>query len=89
MRLTRKCQMTVPKRIRQKMGIGPGSNVDIVMRDGNPVLIKADADQLNADRRLEELREHLARIRGSRKSDLTSDEIIGLTRGPFDDVDNH
>jgi hypothetical protein len=70
------------------MGIGPGSNVEIVFQDGKPVLIKAEAGRVDADRRVEELREHLTRIRGSGKSDLTSDEIMDLTRGPYNDVDD-
>jgi AbrB family looped-hinge helix DNA binding protein len=87
-RLTRKCQMTVPKHIRQKMGIGPGSSVDIIFQEGKPVLVKVDENRDDSQRRLEELREHLARVRGTGKRGISSDDIINLTRGPFDDVDD-
>jgi AbrB family looped-hinge helix DNA binding protein len=89
MRLTSKCQMTVPKHVRQRMGLGPGSNVDIIFQDGKPVLVKVESSREDTDRRLQELREHLVRIRGTGKAGLTSAEIIEMTRGPYNDVDDH
>ena len=42
MRVTTKGQVTIPKEIREKLGIEPGSEVEFVERDAGVVLEKRD-----------------------------------------------
>jgi AbrB family looped-hinge helix DNA binding protein len=92
MRLTSKGQMTVPKNVRDDMGIGPGSNVAFEKNDrGEFVLINLDARKKDCPG--EQLVRHLQEIgaqarREGWQSGLTADEIMEMTRGPFDDVDH-
>ena len=87
MRLTEKSQVTVPKHIREHLGIGPGSEVDFRI-DGCAVrLVKREPEregESRGDRLLRQLEEL-----GRRYADsgLTTDEIMDMTRGPYDDLD--
>ncbi|MYZ48133.1 AbrB/MazE/SpoVT family DNA-binding domain-containing protein [Propylenella binzhouense] len=87
MRLTEKSQVTVPKRVREKLGIGPGSEVDFVLGDDGVRLVKVEPaleGETKGQRLVRLLREAGQKYR---KSGLSADEIMDLTRGPFDDVD--
>ncbi|MGE0211721.1 MAG: AbrB/MazE/SpoVT family DNA-binding domain-containing protein [Parvibaculaceae bacterium] len=90
MRMTSKSQVTVPKFVRERMGIGPGSNMGFEERDGEFVLVDLDArkGETAGERAVRILREFGERARAEgRLHDLTTDEIMEMTRGPFDDVD--
>ncbi len=90
MRMTSKSQVTVPKHVRQKMGIGPGSEVGFEERNGEFVLVDLNArpNESRGERAVRILREFGERARAAgRTHDLTTDEIMEMTRGPFDDVD--
>lgn len=87
MRLTEKSQVTVPKRVREALGIGPGSEVDFTVDETGARLVKLAAnvhDETRGERLVRLLEEA-----GKRYADsgLTTDEIMEMTRGPFDDVD--
>lgn len=72
-RVTRKGQVTIPKRVRDHLGIEPGSVVDFdLTSDGEVVLIRAGMQRLPS---------RFARVRGSATSGLSTDEIMALTRG--------
>jgi antitoxin PrlF len=72
-RVTRKGQVTIPKRVRDHLGIGPGSVVEFKLADdGQIVLTKAGA-------KLEPSR--FARVRGTATVKMTTDEIMALLRG--------
>lgn len=72
-RVTRKGQVTIPKRVRDYLGIEPGSMVEFdVTPDGRIVLINQDAEP-KPDR--------FDRIRGTATVNLTTDEIMAMTRG--------
>lgn len=72
-RVTRKGQVTIPKRVRDHLGIEPGSVVDFELgADGRIVLVKAGAEP--------EL-SRFARVRGTATAKMTTDEIMALTRG--------
>jgi AbrB family looped-hinge helix DNA binding protein len=88
MRLTEKSQVTVPKRVREALGIGPGSEVDFTMDARGVHLIKLDAEKPGESRGERFVR--LLEEAGRRYPDsgLTTDEIMEMTRGPFDDVDS-
>jgi AbrB family looped-hinge helix DNA binding protein len=91
MRLTSKCQMTVPKEVRDEMDIGPGSNVEL-RRNQNGEYVLINADRRKGESRGEQLVRHIKetaaklRAEGKINTDLTTDEIMEMTRGPFDDV---
>ena len=85
-RITRKGQVTIPKTIRDQLGVAGGSEVGFYMRDGEAVLVKPDDKY--ADIRTRDLRRHLDDVRGTGRAGLTSSELIEMSRGPFDDVDH-
>jgi AbrB family looped-hinge helix DNA binding protein len=86
MRVTKKGQVTIPLEIRRRAGFAPGVEVTFVM-DGDQVkLVRTDPADSNVDR-AEGFEAWLKRVRGTATSGLTTDEIMEMTRGPFDDVD--
>ena len=73
MRITSKGQVTIPKRVRDHLGIEPGSVVEFELAaDGRIVLVKAGAAPKPS--RFEQLR-------GTATVKMTTDEIMALTRG--------
>lgn len=89
MRMTSKGQVTIPKEIRDRLGIGPGSDVGFSEEGGQVVITNNDDKPAESDgvilvRQLKELGRR-ARNEGF-WSGLTTDEIMEMTRGPFDDV---
>lgn len=71
MRVTSKGQVTIPKDVRRRLGIGPGSEVDFVLED----------EAVRVVRRVEGGgAELVSRMRGHRIQ-MTTDEIMSLTRG--------
>jgi antitoxin PrlF len=72
-RVTRKGQVTIPKRVRDHLGIEPGSVVDFELgTDGRIVLVKAGVAPQPS---------RFERIRGIATTKLTTDEIMALMRG--------
>jgi AbrB family looped-hinge helix DNA binding protein len=69
--MTSKGQVTVPKRIRDAVGLKPGSRVSFEVRDGN-VLLKRESKLP---------RSRFEKMRGTLKSSLTTDQIMALLRG--------
>jgi AbrB family looped-hinge helix DNA binding protein len=71
--VTSKGQVTIPKAVRDRLGIMPGNAVSFELgRDGQIVLVKAG--ETPASTRFEALR-------GRAGPGLTTDEIMALTRG--------
>lgn len=71
--VTSKGQVTIPKPIRDRLGIAPGSAVDFELApDGRIVLVKVDG--VPRVSRFEALR-------GRAGAGLSTDEIMALTRG--------
>lgn len=90
MRVTSKGQVTIPKDVRDALGIGPGSDVGFREEEGKIVLVKNDEPRGESDgaalaRKLMELGERARREGWA--SGLTTDEIMEMTRGPFDDIE--
>ena len=71
MRVTQKGQVTIPLEVRQALGIRPGSDVEFQL--------DTDGARLVIDR--ERAAEEIAHMRGAGDVDLTTDEILALTRG--------
>jgi AbrB family looped-hinge helix DNA binding protein len=72
--LTAKGQVTIPKPIRDRLGIGPGSMVEFgIALDGRVVLTRADQRAPPESR--------FGRLRGRATAGLTTEQIMALTRG--------
>ncbi len=71
--VTSKGQVTIPKPVRDLLGISPGSMIDFKRgEDGSVVLIKV-GKKARPNR--------FARLRGHAGKGLSTDEIIAMTRG--------
>ena len=72
--VTRKGQVTIPKRVRDRLGINPGSKIDFeVAEDGRAFLRRIGKHAIKPSR--------FERLRGTATSRLSTDEIMALTRG--------
>jgi antitoxin PrlF len=81
MRVTTKGQVTIPKEIRDRLGVRPGSEVDFVERsDGAIELVKGAEQQMRENVMRRSLDEWFRLIEGSGDSGLTADEIMAMTR---------
>ena len=69
MRVTSKGQVTIPKKVREALGIGPKSEVDFVEENGRVYLVKKSKEN------------SYKRLLGSATIKMTTDEIMALTRG--------
>jgi AbrB family looped-hinge helix DNA binding protein len=76
MRVTSKGQVTIPVEIREKLGIFPNSEVEFVLRGNSVRLVK-----VLGKRKGGRGAEVLARLSGSAKSKMTTDQIMALMRG--------
>ncbi len=80
MRITSKGQVTIPIDIRERAGLLPHTEVEWVMEDGKVVLRPADG--LTRGQRI------VARLSGAATDrSMTADEIMEMTRGPYNDLD--
>jgi AbrB family looped-hinge helix DNA binding protein len=71
MRVTQKGQVTIPLRVRRALGIGPGSDVEFQLDDSGARLL------VDRDRAAEEI----AGMRGAGQGEMSTEEILALTRG--------
>lgn len=76
MLVTTKGQVTIPIEVRQKLGIFPGTEVDIVVRNGKAEIIKIRPKKAGTSRG----RRIVERLRGKGSVKMTTDEILKLTR---------
>jgi antitoxin PrlF len=74
MRVTEKGQVTIPKELRDELGIGAGSEVDFERADDTIVIRKAKSGPARGQRLVE-------RLRGRGDVAMSTDEILKLTRG--------
>lgn len=74
MRVTSKGQVTIPRNVRQRLGIFPQSEVEFVV-EGNTVVLRTATEQKSRGKRLVET------LRGRATVRMTTDEIMALTRG--------
>lgn len=81
MRVTEKGQVTIPKHVRDRLGIVPGSEVDFVEDGGGryELVRLAAEEQANAD--VARLSRWLERIRGTGAQDVSTDDVMLATRG--------
>lgn len=71
MRVTRKGQVTIPREVRRALGIHPGSDVQFRIEEQGVRLV------VDPERAANEI----AEMRGAGSGELSTDEILALTRG--------
>jgi AbrB family looped-hinge helix DNA binding protein len=74
MRVTSKGQVTIPRNVRQHLGILPQSEVEFVM-EGTTVILRTATPESSKGKRLVE------NMRGRATVRMTTDEIMAFTRG--------
>jgi AbrB family looped-hinge helix DNA binding protein len=88
MRVTSKGQVTIPKAVRDKLGITPGTDVGF-SEEGALILVNHE-EAIEGESRGERIVRKLIELgdRARREgwlNDLTTDEIMEMTRGPRDE----
>ena len=73
MRVTEKGQITIPKELRDALGIGAGTEVEFERRKDVILVRKAKAGTTRGERIVD-------RMRGRGDVEMTTDEIMALTR---------
>ncbi|WFP77703.1 AbrB/MazE/SpoVT family DNA-binding domain-containing protein [Mesorhizobium sp. WSM4906] len=87
MRVTTKGQVTIPKQIRDHLGIGPGSEVEFVATDDGARLVAVN-ENLSEEEASRKFREVLDRMEGTLDlGGMTADEYMEWLRGPRENLD--
>jgi AbrB family looped-hinge helix DNA binding protein len=71
-KMTSKGQVTIPRRLRDHLGLRPGIEVDFELAQDGRVFLKTRSKAPES---------RFARLRGSIGPGMTTDEIMALTRG--------
>lgn len=84
MRVTEKGQVTIPKEIRDRLNIGPGSEVDFIADDkGARLVVVSSGSEMSGD----DFETWLKSRSGSFDTGgMTADEFMEFLRGPRDDL---
>lgn len=72
MRVTSKGQVTIPREVRDRLGISPGSEVDFQLDEHGARLVRVNTS---------EGAELARRMRGRATVTMSTEEIMALTRG--------
>ena len=73
--VTSKGQVTIPKRVREALGIKPGSAVDFELTPAGDVMLRHGTHKAKRATR------RFAALRGVASVKMSTDEILALTRG--------
>ncbi len=73
MRVTTKGQVTIPRGVREALGIAPETEIDFIENEGRFYIVKTN--QPNATRKFK-------KFRGIATVKMSTDEIMSLTREP-------
>lgn len=73
--VTSKGQVTIPKPVRERLGITPGTEVEFELTENG------DIQLVRAGPKRPLKKSPFAKIRGALKSDMRTDEIMALLRG--------
>jgi AbrB family looped-hinge helix DNA binding protein len=73
-RITSKGQVTIPQQVRRELGLEPGDEVTIVVRDGAATIVPTQGPS-GRGRRI------VNALLGRGDVELSTDEIMALTRG--------
>ena len=77
-KMTTKGQVTIPKRMRDYLGLKPGSEVQFRYTGDGTIVVKVKEGKSEKRDRLEKA---LAELAGSAGPGMTTDEVMALTRG--------
>jgi AbrB family looped-hinge helix DNA binding protein len=80
MRVTSKGQVTIPKHLRQRTGIGPGADVDFAEQNGG-VVVRRVAKKPRGGVSANVFADYLDRVTGIVNLGMSSDEFMELLRG--------
>lgn len=81
MRVTSKGQVTIPRDLRELVGIEPNSEVVFTVEDGRLTLApKNGAEALREKERLAGLMQTLSRLEGTGDQDVDADALMQMTR---------
>jgi AbrB family looped-hinge helix DNA binding protein len=69
--MTKKAQVTIPKRAREATGLKPGGKVNVTVENGKVVLTPVGKTAKSP----------FEKVRGSLKDSMTTDQIMALLRG--------
>ena len=85
MRVTEKGQVTIPKNVRDRLGIVPGSEVEFLPDEKGARLVLIAS---HADRDPKDFDNWIRSVSGTFDTDgMTADEYMEWLRGPRDDLD--
>ena len=73
--MTKKAQVTIPKRVREAAGLKPGGKVNVSVEGGKVVLTPAGKAAKS------EYRRRIESVRGTLETRLTTEQIMELLRG--------
>ena len=71
MRVTTKGQVTIPRGVREALGIAPESEIDFIEEDGKFYIVKTDEPSVSRK---------FKKLRGIATANMSTDEIMDLTR---------
>ena len=71
MRVTTKGQVTIPREVREVLGIAPETEIDFREDNGRFYIVKTDAPKLTGK---------FKKFRGIASANMSTDEIMNLTR---------
>jgi len=80
--LTTKGQVTIPKRLRDHLGLSPGDTVRFEYTEDGAVRIMAPREPQGKGKKAS----RFAALRGTRKTGMSTDEIMNLLRGYDEDA---
>jgi AbrB family looped-hinge helix DNA binding protein len=76
--LTSKGQLTVPAHLREKYGLHPGDEVEVVEVDGTLQIVRAEGAESRGQRLVRRLRNTAT---GQEVAGMSTDQIMALLRG--------
>ncbi len=71
MRVTTKGQVTIPRGVREALGIVPETEIDFIEDDGRFYIVKTDEPKIQGK---------FKKLRGIATAKMSTDEIMSLTR---------
>lgn len=81
MRVTSKGQVTIPRHIRQRRGLGPGTEVEFLEKGGEVVVMRSRVRGRRSKPAADDFADYLERVREIVDLGMTTDEFMQLLRG--------